>query len=452
MAAQLNKHLRFWDSIAISIGIVIGVGIFRTPGQIAKYLDSPSAILIAWLIGGLISLLGVFCYAELSSKFPQTGGTYIFLREAYGKFTGFIYGWAEFSINRAATIAAVAYILATYLRALLPYPSGGEKWVAISAVIFFTWINMIGVHFGVKMQHVLSSFKVLAIVAIAGLIFWFSKSSFQFSPDGFQHINLGRFHNLAPALIPILWTYGGWHESTFLSGEFHDTRKELPYSLILSALLVTGLYLLINAAYLSVLSPAEMTGSKAIASDALKKLFGPAGSMIVTAAILMSASGALNSNIMTGGRIPFAVAKDCPRLAWIGHVDSQYKTPVKSLLLNAGWACVLILWGNFEQILFFNAFEIWLFFILIGIGVFILRGKSDRDRSKEFRGPVPNFPMIGYPFVPLAFTAVSIWLCATTVLEAPREALFGALIILTGVPIYFGLRKSSDQSDKSVVE
>ncbi len=441
MAVQLGKHLRFWDSISISVGIVIGVGIFRVPAQVAKYLDSTPEVLIAWLIGGLISLLGVFCYAELSSKFPQTGGTYVFLREAYGKFTGFIYGWAEFSINRAATIAAVAYIFATYLRSLIPYSAEMEKWTALGAVIFFTGINIMGVKFGIRIQNTLSLFKVLAILILSFIIFAFSKFSFTLVSNSFAQTG---FHakNLAPALIPILWTYGGWHESTFMSGEFHDTKKELPFSLIAGALLITALYLLINAAYLNVLTPAEMIGSKAIASDVLKKVFGNAGAYMIAVAILISSSGALNSNILTGGRIPFAVGQDCSRLKWMGQVHSRFKTPVRALILNGVWACLLIILGNFEQLLFFNAFEIWLFFILIGISVFILRRKS---HAKS------DFSMLGYPFIPLGFTLVAVWLCLTTIIEAPREALFGLLIILLGVPVYFLAYRRRSLSDKSVV-
>lgn len=424
--AQLKKHLRFWDSVAISVGIVIGVGIFRTPGQVAKYLDSAPLILIAWSVGLLISLLGVLCYAELSSRYPHTGGTYVYLREAYGKFTAFIYGWAEFSINRAASIAAVAYILAAYLKNFIPYPEASEKWVALGAIVLFTWINMVGVHYSVRVQNVLSLFKVLAIISIASAIISFvPEQNLHFTT---QTSNTFSFKNFAPALIPILWSYGGWHESTFMSAEFNDTRKELPLSLIISALLVGGLYLFINYAYLQVFSPGEMVQSKAIASDAMQKLFGVKGSVIITVAIIISASGALNSNILTGGRIPFAVGGDVKKLEWMAHIHPKYKTPVRSLLINAVWASVLILWGNFEQLLFFNAFEIWLFFIFSGIAVFILR-----RRTKQ---PL-DFSMIGYPLVPILFTLVSAWLCMTTVVEAPREALFGALIILLGVPVYF---------------
>ncbi len=440
---QLKRELRFWDSVGITVGIVIGVGIFRTPSVIAKYLGSSPLILLAWLLGGVISLLGVLCYAELASKFPETGGTYVFLREAYGKFVGFLYGWAEFSINRAATIAAVAYIFSTYLRNLIPFEPQAEKGIALFAIFVFTLINIAGLHFGIRVQNVLSFFKAFAILIIAGLIFWFTKPSVVngshvlFTGGDFNHVQ-----GFAPALVAILWTYGGWHESTFLSGEFKDTKRELPISLIVSALIVTGLYVFINAAYLWVIPPVEMVESKAVASDALMKLFGSTGKMVITLAVLISSSGALNSNILAGGRVPFSVGQDAPRLAWIGKVDLKFKTPLRSIALNSIWAAVLVLWGNFEQILFFNSFEIWLFFILVGASVFILRRKSY---------PTPSFSMLGYPVVPILFTLVSMWLCLATIQSAPREALFGTLIILAGVPVYFLTKGRGSSPYKSIV-
>ncbi len=442
MLNTLKRELHFWDSIAITVGIVIGVGIFRTPSEIAKYIDSPTLILLAWILGGAISLLGVFCYAELSSRFPETGGTYVFLREAYGKFIGFLYGWSEFSINRAASIAAVAYIFSAYLRNFVPFGTGNEKWIALAAICILTVVNIVGLHFGVRIQHVLSSFKVIAILLVAGLIFWFAKPLT--TGDSFYASIAGGKHNpqFAIALIPILWSYGGWHECTFMSGEFRDTRKELPISLIVSALIVTGLYVLINAAYLRVISPAEMIESKAIASDALMRLFGAPGKVIVTIAILTSSLGALNSTILTGGRIPFSVAQDCPRLAWVGQVDHRFKTPLRSLALNGVWASVLVLWGNFEQLLFLNAFEIWLFFILAGASVFIFRRRSQMANT---------FSMVGYPVVPILFTIASAWLCLTTIQHAPRESFFGTLLILAGVPIYFLVRQGTRSPYKSIV-
>lgn len=357
------------------------------------------------------------------------------MREAYGKFTGFIYGWAEFSINRAATIAAVAYIFSTYLRSIIPFDAGSEKWVALLAIFIFTLINIAGLHFGVTVQNFLSSFKVIAILAIAGLIFYFAKPEIQTTP-GLQLSNIDFRHvsGFAPALVAILWSYGGWHESTFMSGEFKDTKRELPFALIVSALIVMGLYVFINAAYLYLMAPSEMAQSNAIASDALTRLFGSNGKLIVTMAILISTLGALNSNILTGARVPFSMAQDFPRLAWLGGVNHRLQTPLRSFVINAVWASALVLWGNFEQILFLNAFEIWFFFILAGISIFILRRKTF---------PPSSFSMMGYPVVPILFTLVSICLCLTTIQSAPREALFGALIMAAGVPIYFLTKASS---------
>ena len=440
---QKKRELKFWDSIAITVGIVIGVGIFRVPTEVAKYIGSPSLILLAWLLGGAISILGVLCYAELSSRFPETGGTYVFLREAYGEFVGFLYGWAEFAINRAATIAAVAYIFAAYLKSAVPFGLPGEKWLAFGIIFLLTLVNGIGVHVGVRVQHVLSFFKAASLLVMTGLIFWFAKAVTP-TPSFFSvsEINLGSVGHFAPAMVAILWTFGGWHESTFMSGEFRDTKKELPRALIISGLMITGLYFLINAAYLKALSPDQMVQSKAIAADVLKKLFGETGKLAMTAIVLMSSLGALNSNILTGGRIPFSVAQNSPRLKWLGKVDSRFHTPLRSLVLNGIWACVLVLWGNFEQILFFNAFEIWLFFILVGVSVFILRRKNNAHSG---------FSMVGYPFVPILFTLVSFWLCWTTIQHAPREAFIGFVIILIGGPLYFLAKHSFSPPYKSIV-
>jgi APA family basic amino acid/polyamine antiporter len=294
----------------------------------------------------------------------------------------------------------------------------------------FTGVNMAGLHAGVRLQHVLSIFKVLIIVSISGLIFWFGKEWTPF-PVSESGRNSHSFTHFALALIPILWSYGGWHESTFMSGEFRDARKELPLSLIASALIVMVLYVLINFAYLKVMAPAEIAQSQAVASDALVKLFGNAGKAAITVAIVISALGALNSTILSGGRIPFAVGQDKKGLSWLGQADPRFKTPLRALAVNGVWASVLVFLGSFEQLLFFNAFEIWLFFILVGISVFILRRRKRQTDS---------FLMLGYPWVPILFSLVSFWLCLTTVWHAPREALFGAFVILAGAPLYYLVR------------
>ena len=428
-SSRLKRQLGFWDAVAINVGIIIGVGIFRVPAEVAKYLDSPSWILLAWLAGGLVSLLGVLCYAELSSCFPETGGTYVYLREAYGRLTGFVYGWIEFSILRAGSLAGVAYILITYLKNFIPFDESLDKFAAIFAIAIFTVINIAGIKFGTRVQNVLSTLKVAAILFMAALVFGVVPGNL-FKEGVTQAVGMNSTSPLlfATALIPVLWSYGGWNESTFMSGEFKDTKKALPFALIASVLIVAAVYITINIAYLKVLTPAEMIGTKAIASEVLTRLFGPIGMTIVTVAVLISASGALNSNIMTGGRIPFAVGSDHSCFKWLGEVHGKYETPHQAFLANGVWASVLVLWGNFEQIVFFCGFAKWLVFALAGISVFILR---KRERAHD------SFAMIGYPLVPILFTLVSIVLCLTVILHTPREAFFGALLVATGVPIYF---------------
>jgi basic amino acid/polyamine antiporter, APA family len=423
---KLKRKLGFWDSVAINVGVIIGVGIFRTPGAIAQHLDTIPLILLTWILGGLVALLGVFCYCELSTYHPQTGGTYVYLREAFGKRVGFLFGWTEFAILRAGSVAGVAYILTNYVQHFLPFPDSYEKLVVILSIWIFTLINIAGIELGAGVQNLLTSLKIIAILGMAVIIFSLKGIPIP-GKETFSSIAQGNWMGIAPALIPVLWTYGGWHQSTFMSGEFRDPRKDLPRSLIMGIFIVTAVYVLINAAYLQVLTPAETTGTKAIASDIFARLFGPSAQLLVSLAIVISASGALNSTILTGGRIPFAVAQDSPRLSWFAKIDDRFKTPLRSLVLNGAWASILVLWGNFDQLLFFFAFANWLFFALVGVSVFVLRNRLPHAEK---------FKAIGYPAVPAFFILSCIALCWITIVAAPKESLFGAILLLSGIPLY----------------
>ncbi|MCB9800039.1 MAG: amino acid permease [Candidatus Omnitrophica bacterium] len=426
MPHKLTRQLRFWDSVAINIGIVIGVGIFRVPAEIAKLIDHPVLIIAAWVLGGLVSLMGVLCYAELSSCFPETGGTYVYLKEAFGKTVGFLFGWTEFLVLRAGSLAGIAYVLAAYLKNFVDLGPETEKVIAITSIAFFTGLNIAGLHYGTRVQNALSILKVATLAVMTALIFTFGKN---LSAPTFSAGNMQISYAFIPALIPVLWAYGGWNESTFMSGEFTDTRKELPRSLITSIAVITLLYVLINMAYLKVMPPAEMKESQSIAADIFNRMFGSMGNKIMSCAVMISACGALNSYVMTGARIPFAVAQDVRRLSWMGEVHQNYGTPAKAFIVNAVWASVLILWGNFEELLFFTGFAKWFFFILAGASVFVLRKKL-ADSHKGFK-------MIGYPWVPIIFTFVSLALFITTIVHTARAALFGAAILLLGIPVYY---------------
>jgi len=437
MAHKLKRELHFWDSVAINIGIIIGVGIFRVPAEVAKHLTDPAVILFAWIVGGLIAHFGALCYAELSSRYPHTGGTYVFIRESYGKLTGFLFGWTEIVILRAGSIAAVAYVFSTYLRNFFDFGPMSEKIIAVALIGSLTVINILGVKLGTRIQNVFSSLKVITILSMSVAIFFFATrqsgipafvASHVFTSSHFNSQSLFLF---AAAMVPILWTYGGWHESAFMSGEFRDTRWELPASLLTSALVVTVLYVTINIAYLRVVPPAEMAGTKAIASEVFNRMFGSVGTVIMTIAVLISSVGALNSTIMTGGRIPFAVASDYPRFKWVAQVDSKFETPRRSLEINGIWAAVLVLFGSFEQLVYFCQFAQWLFFGLAGFSIFIARAKQKKDET---------FSMLGYPFIPAVFTLIATCICASIIWYTPQASLIGVVLILAGIPVYYWVK------------
>ena len=435
----LTRKLGYWDSVAISIGIVIGVGIFRVPADVAAYLKSPQMILLAWVLGGIISMLGVLCYSELSSCFPHTGGTYVYLRESYGKLVGFLFGWMEFTALRAGSIAGVAYVFAAYLGNMLGFDTGLQKYLAIGAVWVFTAVNILGLHYGTRIQNALSALKVLTLAGMTVLIFVSWPLEGRSFSGVFWDGSAGPVDwlKLAPALIPVLWSYGGWNESTFMAGEFTETKRDLPRALIGGIILITVLYLFMNAAYLYALPPQAMIGHEVIASDIFEKLLGRTGLLVISIAVLISAGGGINSTILTGARIPFAVALDHRGMGWIGKVHERFQTPARAYALNAGWTTCLILWGSFTDLLFFTGFAKWFFFTLAGTSVFVLR-----NRYRE----ISAFRMAGYPWVPAGFTLVSAVLFATTVFQAPKASLFGWMLLLLGIPVFMAIRYFSRHS------
>ena len=367
---DLNKTLSLWDSVAFNIAIVVGVGIFRVPSEVSLYLKSPDLILLAWLCGGIISFLGAICYGELSSSFPQTGGNYIYLRESYGPCLAFLFGWAELLVIRTGSIAAVAFVFSEYLQSFL---SISELWVkpaAVTIVLILSLINIAGIYYGKRLQDFFVISKVLAISAII----LFGLLSQKGDPANFRHVSFGADGNILAlfclALIPILWTYGGWHESTFVAGETKDAQKVIPPALIIGIALITLIYLSINCLYLYLIPAQQMVNAKLIAADILEILFGNYGRKILEALVIISSLGCLNAMIVTGSRVTYAMAKDNRIFNYIGEVDRRFQTPARAVIINTAWSVILIVLGTFNQLLFFTGVLTWLFFTLAVGGAF----------------------------------------------------------------------------------
>jgi amino acid transporter len=425
----LLQVLGLWDSVALLIGVVIGVGIFRVPSEVAGYLPSSGLVLFAWLAGGLFSLMGASCYSELSSSFPETGGDYVYLKKSYGPLWGFLYGWTSLLVTRTGAIAAVAFIFAEYLVSFLSLDSSLVKFTAISVVLLLSAVSIVGLREGKKLQNISSVAKVLTLGVIIVLGFLSGKGDMSnFSPAPFPAgKNLLSMFGLA--FVPILWTYGGWHENTYVTGETKEAPKVLPRALMTGTLIVTVLYLLMNFVYLYLVPIGRIAGSELIASDVMQILFGKWGQKAVEALVLISAFGAINGMIITSSRITFAMAEDNAVFRYLSKVDERFRTPARSIIANSVWIVVLIAWGTFTKLIFFTGVLIWFYFSLIIMGVFVLR--------RKYPGIERPYKVWGYPVTPALYALACIWLVVNIMIYYPTQSLAGICLMLSGIPVYW---------------
>jgi len=424
----LKKILKCWDSVAIIIAIVVGVGIFRVPAEVAKYLISPNLILLAWFCGGIISLLGALCYAELSASFPETGGNYIYLRESYGPGVGFLFAWTELLVIRPGSIAAVSFVGAEYLLSFLSLNADLIKPITVFIILCLSSINMLGLYFGKRTQNALIVTKILALLCIIVFGFLSKKGAIlHFEPTP-GRLNSGILSSFGLALIPILWTYGGWHENTFVAGETRNATKAVPLALILGVFIIIAFYLTINFLYIYLIPVEEIAKSSLIGSDVLQILFGRYGRKLFEVLIILSSLGCINAMIITGSRIAYAIARDNIIFRYIGEVNTKYATPARAIIINAVGSILLVIWGSFNKILFFTGISVWLFFALAIVGLFVLRYK--------FPNIERPYKVWGYPTVPLVFIFVCIALCINTAIFYPFQTFIGVCLMISGIPVY----------------
>lgn len=431
--AVLLKVLGLWDSVAIVIGVVIGVGIFRVPAEVANYLLSPELIILAWFLGGLFSLIGASCYAELSSSFPETGGDYIYLKESYGPLVSFLYAWTCLLVMRTGAIAAVAFIFAEYFVSFLALDRSLVKAVTISIVLLLSFINILGLREGKRLQNISVVAKVATLIGI--IVFGFLSKKGDIS--NFHPLLVTGQRGVLPlfglAMIPVLWTYGGWHENTYVTGETKDARRVLPLALITGTAIITLLYICINLIYIYLIPVEKIAEAKLIVSDMMQILFGRWATKTVEALVMISAFGGINGMIMTTSRVTYAVGKDNPIFRYLGEVHERFHTPARSILINAIWSILLIIWGTFSKLLFFTGVLTWLFFGLIVAGLFMLRYKFPHIKRPR--------KVWGYPITPIIFILICIWLVINTIVYYPFQSIIGICLMISGIPFYLVSRR-----------
>ena len=423
------------------IGGIIGGGIFRTPAAVAERVGSPELALAAWITGGAIAVIGAFCFGELGRRRPRAGGGYVYLRETWGPLPAFLYGWALLLVIATGAIAAVAVTFANYALALAGLSARLTVPVAIGAIALVSGINYVGVKPAAVTQNVFTLLKLaaLAVLIVAGLAFAVPSTAFHQPPPSSTAPDVGGVVGVAvalgAALVPILFTYGGWQQTNFIAEEILEPERNLPRALVLGVAGVVVVYLLANIAYLRVLGLAGLAHSTAPAADVLRALLGPAGGTLIAAGIAASTFGFLNLVILVTPRVLQAMAADGVFLPRLAVLHPRYRTPALAILVQAGWATVLTLSGTFAQLVDYVAFGDWIFFGLTVAGLFIYRA---RDRIAG-AGPVAGgaFRVPGYPWTPGLFVLAALYVVASSILANPRNALIGAGLLALGVPVYF---------------
>jgi APA family basic amino acid/polyamine antiporter len=447
----LVRQLGLFDSAMVVVGIVIGSGIFLTTGIMAKSIPSAGLILVAWLVGGLLTLAGALTYAELGAAMPEAGGQYVYLREAYGPMSGFLFGWILFLVYLTGGIAALALAFGEYVGYFFPslgteqtilslnipffqdslhYSLSAGQITGIIVIIILSIFNFVGVGLGKSIQNLFTIIKIGTIAAIIILGFAIGKGTspeLALNPSGmsFGSIIIG----IGVSLVAVSWAFDGWNNVNFVAGEIKNPKRNLPLALILGTLVITLLYVLVNYIYLYALSMPETIGVVRIAEKATGALFGSSTSALISALVLVSVFGSLNGTILVGPRVYYAMAKDGLFFRKVAHIHPRFRTPGFSILIQAIWASILTLLGTFEQIFTFTMFIAIAFWIAATASVFTLRKKLP-DLPRPYK-------TWGYPAVPAIFILASCGILLNTLLEKPVEAVAGLLLTALGIPAYF---------------
>jgi APA family basic amino acid/polyamine antiporter len=446
----LRRDLTVWGAISIVIGTVIGSGIFLVPKDMILAVGSPAMLFAVWIFGGVLTLFGALTYAELAAALPEAGGEYVYLREAYGPFFGFIYGWTQTWVAKSASIATLATAFFTYLANFRPEldgilytlqlpigPGGGPldirygQLLAMGVILFLGFVNYFGVKVGGRVQIAVTILKVLLIFAIIAVGLGSGKGSASNYTSSIPVV--GGVSGFFAALVAALWAYDGWNNLGMVSSEVKNPQRNLPLAIVGGTLAVIAIYLLTNVAYFYVLSAREVSGADRVASEMMRKIMGSGGAGAVSLAAMISIFAALNGSILSGSRVPYALARDGLFFRSVARVHPLFRTPSVSIVLLSVWSAILVLSGRYKELYTLVIFPSWILYTMAAASVMVLRRKRP-ELSRPYK-------VIGYPFVPIVFVLVAITLLFQTLRDSPRESLLGLGFILAGLPFYFYWKK-----------
>lgn len=439
-----------WAAAAIVVGTMIGTGIFLKPGEMAAVGGSVSIVYAAWIVGGLLSLFGALSFAELGAALPEAGGQYAYLRKGLGPVWGFLFGWMHSTVGESSSAASIAAGFARFSSFLIPViavpifswhltnPISGKPYdfvftwaqpLAVGVIALFTFINYLGVRLGGRVQVALTVLKIAAVLAIVGAGFLFGHGSTQhFHPFWPAHTNVGAMGSFLAAMAAALWAYDGWEDLNRVGSEIEAPQRNIPRALIGGTILVAGIYLLFSAVCFYALPFASVASSEHVASDVVATFAGHNAAALVTLAMVIAALGTLNSSLLSGARVPYAMARDGLFFRVTGIVHPKFRTPGGALIFQGTLACLMALTGTFEELTSLFVFAAWIFYALSVVAMFRLR-RIAPDLPRPYR-------TWGYPIVPGLFVAGALALTVNIWIDRPVRSTIGLGLILSGLLFY----------------
>jgi len=439
-----RQTLTVKDALAIIVGIVVGAGIFKTPAIVAVGSGSKLVFLLLWPLGGLISLAGALCYAELASAYPNEGGDYHYFRLSFGSWIAFLFAWARLTVIQTGSIVILAFVFGDYAAQLLPLGHHASAIYAAVAIVILSILNSASIKHSTRTQNVLSGVKILGLLCVCFVGFFLAPSASATAssaplPGG----------TIGLSMVFVLLTYGGWNEIAFASAEFRNVQRDMLRALSWGILIITLVFVLVNFAYLNVLGLNGVANSEAVAADLMRRILGKAGAKFISVLITVSTLGAASGTIFTGARTNYALGKTFRPLRLMGRWNDKTNTPLGALLVQALIALALVIFGElqrkgFETLVEYTAPVFWLFFLLTGIALFVLR-RIDPGRFRLFRVPL-------YPFTPLLFCAACCYMLWSSVAYTGLGAVAGIGVLLAGAVVLlvaraFGSKVESDGTE-----
>jgi APA family basic amino acid/polyamine antiporter len=414
LSDSAQRPIGLLQAACIVAGIIIGASIFVQPSEINRHVPSVAGVLSVWIVAGILTLFGSLVCAQLSAVYPRTGGVYVYLKETLSPACGFLWGWAMFWSAHSGIIAASSVIFARYVGYFVPLGDTGTRLVAIAGIVLFSAVNYFGVRQGSGLQTVVTLAKVSVVVLLLVMV------AFSTAPrhaPGVVAEPAAPFREFVLAVSAALFSYGGWHMVTYTAGETRDPARTIPRALLIGALAVTACYVALNAAYLRLLPLDRVVSSQRVAADAAHVLGGDRGASLISALVILSATGVLNGVILAGPRTYYAMASEGLAFRWLGVLHPRFGTPHRALILQAAWSCALVATGTYRALFTRVIYTEWIFFALLSVGLMRLRRRI--------------------AFVPVVFAAAAIVVAAIQIQADTRQAAAGLLLVLAGLPVYW---------------